>query len=82
MLKNTLVTLNWKHWLQIEMQTWTMIENHQKFENIEKEKSMKWKKLDEYKWWKKQRAWEQYSPTKSKKFFGTHHKLRLASDDH
>jgi len=26
-----------------------MIENHQKFENIEKEKSMKWKKLDEYK---------------------------------
>jgi hypothetical protein len=76
-----------KHINNIELKTWitnwnvNMNNDKKKPSNFWKhwkEKSMRWKSLMNRND-KEVGAWEQYSPTKSKKFIGTHHKLRLAS---
>ncbi len=54
-----------------------MIENHPKFENIEWKINEMAKSLMNRNDKEEVGAWEQYSPKKSKKFIGTHHKLRL-----
>jgi hypothetical protein len=73
-----------KHISNIELKT--LITNWNVDTNNDREPSKFWKHWKENQWNgkslmnrndKEVGAWEQYSPTKSKKFIGTHHKLRL-----